>query len=228
MSSQQNAVNAEKSEVRDQDSGDDRARQQRERLFSRRELLSWSVPAAVAGLFATSGRLGAQLHSDAAGPFHQDHDDAHGDIFHFDASHSDHNDGHIDRHGDGTNHNDGMIHYDVHSDYGYKHTDGGYNFHSDQPHSDSGPHTDHNDAAKLYHSDHSDVHGDISHVDVAHGDLNEEIHDDVTTNSNNHTDGSWHADIHADFHEDHGDTAEVWHYDWNHGDVPHEDHTDGS
>jgi hypothetical protein len=190
------------------------AREERERLFTRRALLRWSLPAtaAVAGVLLTPRfALAAPYHVDTPG--------------HVDVAHVDLADPHFDTpHADGNNHTDTWngiagTHYDMHGDYPHlDHNDAMLTQHKDTAHGD------HND-----HGDHSDVHGDVPHGDF-HFDGSGALPASGHHDGNNHTDAPWHYDMHGDSHVDeHNDAAnQVRIPIIIHTDVPHVDHTDAT
>jgi hypothetical protein len=177
----------------------DDEREERQRQFSRRELLragiavpvvlSLSAVAEACG-GGSSAAAGHADHTDSGNHAdHADHQDAshndtaHGDSLHTDSAHTDH--GHID-----TGHGDAG-----HSDSGHSDAGHGDTGHSDTPHTDKGnvpshgDHSDgftHNDASGLTGSIHTDTgpHGDHSDLSktpaLRHADSGHSPHGDVT------------------------------------------------
>jgi hypothetical protein len=223
--------------VADDIPAEDDEHQQREREFSRRELLraGWAVPVAVSlgGLAAACSGGG---HSDSAAKSRSTSAStttAPGGTSttqgaHADAAHTD------------TPHTDGQ------------HNDGGHADHADAPHSDT-PHADHSDAphddhGDGGHADHADTpHADTPHVDTPHADASPTrvIHDDeggthgdgtifgdgaivitpdhtdtIPHNDSTHDDTGFHADSTVVVPGEHEDTA---HVDSGHVDTPHAD-----
>ena len=129
------------------------SKEDREKSFSRRALLQWSLPAAVAGLAALSP---SQANADPYQHNDVNHVDFHGDYY-YDIPHADHEDdlSHDDApHGDGGPHEDGHgdspsyydhedhdDHLDAHDDYTDNHDD-----HLDSSHEDYSDHEDHYDS----------------------------------------------------------------------------------
>ena len=156
----------------------DEERQERQRQFSRRELLraGMALPAAVS-LPAIAGACGGgnagAVHTDTA---HSDHSDASSHTDHLDAAHSDspHGDshgGHIDSHSDShgghvdshADHHDSNIRVVPHTDHAdVQHADGSSGVAG--PHTDYAAHTDGKFATK-----HGDS-GGTTHADVPHQD----------------------------------------------------------
>jgi hypothetical protein len=136
------------------DSTQGESKESREKSFSRRALLMWSLPAAVVA-------VGALPASNAEAYFDHTDDASHED--HGDTPHTDHWDGHIDDHSD---HND-CYHEDVPYD---DHLD-----HGDTPHDD---YTDHGDVysdhwdENIWGMSHGDWYSDQTgwHDDVPHED----------------------------------------------------------
>ena len=141
-------------------------REEREKSFSRRALLQWSLPAAAMAIGALSPSVAKAEYVDIPHQDHedyyQDHDDIHIDdpSYHYEIPYQDqYTDNHWDEHSD---HDDGEY-LDSHSD-AYEDT------HGDVPHEDYLGYYDHSDV----HDDHTDLSWPGgSHIDEPHTD-----HDD--------------------------------------------------
>lgn len=115
------------------------SRKEREKSFSRRALLQWSLPLAAVGVAALVPSSAQAAHGDSPHGDTPHSDTPHGDVAHTDVPHADHPD-----HGDV--HVDCSSHIDSHTD------------HNDvQSHCDNGTHSD--------HDDHGDTHADATHSD---------------------------------------------------------------
>lgn len=206
-------------------------REEREATFSRHAMLALSIPAGIAlATLASPREAKADIvnnHGDHTD--HMDHSDAHSDVPHGDQNSVP---GHIDLHHDANSHSDLYSHCDAHCDWHDDHTDASVTHHVDDAHldvtftppnhNDVTTHTDHNDT-------HNDNHGDIPHFDLAHTDVSSshiDLHIDGTQIS--HTDGGDHNDGHTDITIAHTDASFTDHYDVQHEDSAHYDHTDHS
>jgi hypothetical protein len=165
----------------------DDEREERQRQFSRRELLRAGIAVpVVVSLSAVAEACGGGS-SKAAG--HADHTDSGSHTDHQDASHND------NAHGDAT-HSDSNHTDSGHSDSGHSDAGHGDTGHTDAPHTDTahnapahGDHADgftHNDASGLNGSIHTDTgpHGDHSDLSktpaLRHADSGHSPHGDVT------------------------------------------------
>jgi hypothetical protein len=203
------------------------SKESREKLFSRRALLLWSLPAAAAGFAVLVPR-------DTSAVDYTDHDD------HYDNYLDSYYDTHADYHED-IPHGDNDPHYDTYENWHNDawHNDGGVETHTDLHGDNYGPGVycdlgGYGDRAHIdTYDDYYDMHNDgeycdseywYVHNDVAHADW---PHQDTPYTDTLHTDE--HQDLHNDWgHDDHTDNYAdyVDHQDYSDHQDSYEDYTD--